>query len=307
MNKDDLEEQVNKEIIPSNYTWASYTKYNKLKETAQTVLDEENQNIPFDQRYSQSRIDNLLHELQTTLINRVNATNEINHKAQEMSDSAENNTELTSEEREALLEQIDNHKSEISNDIDDQTTDQGVEQVKNEGLTTLEGDVGQPVIKPNARNEINNKVTEQKNLINQNNEATQEEKNEAVTQVDTHSADALRKISEADLNDQVNNAKDEGLRLINSDIPQPQQKAQARAVINQKVQDKINEINGNAQATQDEKDAAIGNVNQAKDQALQNINNADTNDNVTSAKNTGVNAIEQLTVTPVKNKALLMK
>ena len=43
MNKDNLEEQVNKEIIPSNYTWASYTKYNKLKETAQTVLDEENQ------------------------------------------------------------------------------------------------------------------------------------------------------------------------------------------------------------------------------------------------------------------------
>ena len=49
-------------------------------------------------------------------------------------------------------------------------------------------------------------------------------KNEAVTQVDTHSADALRKISEADSNDQVNNAKDEGLRLINSDVPQPQQK-----------------------------------------------------------------------------------
>ena len=46
----------------------------------------------------------------------------------------------------------------------------------------------------------------------------------------------------------------------------------------------------------------IGNVNQAKDQALQNINNADTNGNVTSAKNTGVNAIEQLTVTPVKTK-----
>ena len=47
-----------------------------------------------------------------------------------MSDSAENNTELTSEEREALLEQIDNHKSEISNDIDDQTTDQGVNRLK---------------------------------------------------------------------------------------------------------------------------------------------------------------------------------
>ena len=64
-------------------------------------------------------------------------------------------------------------------------------------------------------------------------------KNEAVvTQVDTHSADALRKISEADSNDQVNNAKDEGLRLINLMYRSPQQKAQARAVINQKVQEK---------------------------------------------------------------------
>ena len=120
-------------------------------------------------------------------------------------------------------------------------------------------------------------------MINQNNEATQEEKNEAVTQVDTHSADALRKISEADSNDQVNNAKDEGLRLINSDVPQPQQKLKLERLLIKSTR-KINEINGNAQATRDEKDAAIGNVNQAKDQALQNINNADTNGNVTSAK-----------------------
>ena len=31
MNKDDLSEQVNKDIIPSNYTLASYNKYNKMK------------------------------------------------------------------------------------------------------------------------------------------------------------------------------------------------------------------------------------------------------------------------------------
>ena len=70
MNKDDLSEQVNKDIIPSNYTLASYNKYNKLKERAQTVLDEETNNTPFNQRYSQTQIDDLLHELQTTLISR---------------------------------------------------------------------------------------------------------------------------------------------------------------------------------------------------------------------------------------------
>ena len=48
INKDDLSEQVNvnKDIIPSNYTLASYNKYNKLKERAQTILDEEANNVP---------------------------------------------------------------------------------------------------------------------------------------------------------------------------------------------------------------------------------------------------------------------
>ena len=99
MNKDDLSEQVNKDIIPSNYTLASYNKYNKLKERAQTVLDEETNNTPFNQRYSQTQIDDLLHELQTTLINRVSASREINDKAQEMTDAVYDSTELTTEEK----------------------------------------------------------------------------------------------------------------------------------------------------------------------------------------------------------------
>lgn len=110
----------------------------------------------------------------------MDAAQEINNKAQDMSDEAEANNELTTEEKEALTERIDNDKNEILSKIDDQTTDEGVEQVKNTGLTTLAADTPQPVIKPKAREAINNKVTDQKALINQNNEATHEEKNVAI-------------------------------------------------------------------------------------------------------------------------------
>ena len=68
MNKDDLSEQVNKDIIPSNYTLASYNKYNKLKRTFRPFLDEETTIHLLSKRYSQTQIDDLLHELQTTLI-----------------------------------------------------------------------------------------------------------------------------------------------------------------------------------------------------------------------------------------------
>lgn len=124
----------------------------------------------------------------------MDAAQEINNKAQDMSDEAEANNELTTEEKEALTERIDNDKNEILSKIDDQTTDEGVEQVKNTGLTTLAADTPQPVIKPKAREAINNKVTDQKALINQNNEATHEEKNVAIQKVDNHSSESLQKL-----------------------------------------------------------------------------------------------------------------
>ena len=123
----------------------------------------------------------------------MDAAQEINNKAQDMSDEAEANNELTTEEK-ALTERIDNDKNEILSKIDDQTTDEGVEQVKNTGLTTLAADTPQPVIKPKAREAINNKVTDQKALINQNNEATHEEKNVAIQKVDNHSSESLQKL-----------------------------------------------------------------------------------------------------------------
>ena len=145
----------------------------------------------------------------------MDAAQEINNKAQDMSDEAEANNELTTEEKEALTERIDNDKNEILSKIDDQTTDEGVEQVKNTGLTTLAADTPQPVIKPKAREAINNKVTDQKALINQNNEATHEEKNVAIQKLII----ILRnhyKIGEAETESTVNAARDEGINNISS-------------------------------------------------------------------------------------------
>ncbi|TBW83298.1 DUF1542 domain-containing protein, partial [Staphylococcus hominis] len=160
------------EVIPSNYTLASFNAYKKLKAQAQTILEEEANNKPINERVSQAEIDSLLHQLQNTLINRVDAAQEINNKAQDMSDEAEANNELTTEEKDTLVDQIENHKNEISNNIDDELTDDGVERVKEAGLHTLESDTPHPVTKPNARQVVNNRADQQKTLIRNNHEAT---------------------------------------------------------------------------------------------------------------------------------------
>lgn len=302
MNKDDLSEQVNKDIIPSNYTLASYNKYNKLKERAQTVLDEETNNTPFNQRYSQTQIDDLLHELQTTLINRVSASREINDKAQEMTDAVYDSTELTTEEKDTLVDQIENHKNEISNNIDDELTDDGVERVKEAGLHTLESDTPHPVTKPNARQVVNNRADQQKTLIRNNHEATTEEQNEAIRQVEAHSSDAIAKIGEAETDTTVNEARDNGTKLIATDVPNPTKKAEARAAVTNSANSKIKDINNNTQATLDERNDAIALVNRSKDEAIQNINTAQGNDDVTEAQNNGTNTIQQVPLTPVKRQ-----
>ncbi|WP_145371665.1 SasC/FmtB family protein [Staphylococcus epidermidis] len=302
MNKDDLSEKVNKDIIPSNYTLASYNKYNKLKERAQTVLDEETNNTPFNQRYSQTQIDDLLHELQTTLINRVSASREINDKAQEMTDAVYDSTELTTEEKDTLVDQIENHKNEISNNIDDELTDDGVERVKEAGLHTLESDTSHPVTKPNARQVVNNRADQQKTLIRNNHEATTEEQNEAIRQVEAHSSDAIAKIGEAETDTTVNEARDNGTKLIATDVPNPTKKAEARAAVTNSANSKIKDINNNTQATLDERNDAIALVNRSKDEAIQNINTAQGNDDVTEAQNNGTNTIQQVPLTPVKRQ-----
>ena len=220
MNKDDLSEQVNKDIIPSNYTLASYNKYNKLKERAQTVLDEETNNTPFNQRYSQTQIDDLLHELQTTLISRVSASREINDKAQEMTDGVYDSTELTTEEKDTLVDQIENHKMKFLITLMMNLQMMVLKELKRLDYT-LESDTPHPVTKPNARQVVNNKAEQQKTLIRNNHEATTEEQNEAISQVEAHSSDAIAKIGEAETDTTVNEARDNGTRLIATDIPNP--------------------------------------------------------------------------------------
>ena len=52
-----------------------------------------------------------------------------------MTDAVYDSTELTTEEKDTLVDQIENHKNEISNNIDDELTDDGVEKSQRGWIT----------------------------------------------------------------------------------------------------------------------------------------------------------------------------
>ena len=301
MNKDDLQAQYNWGVVPSDYTYASYQEYNRLKQQALTILNEDRNHVPLNQQVSQATIDNLLHQMQHTLISRVDAARELGQKADDRSDEVDTVNDLTDDENDAYRGQITNLKNDALNHIDDQTTDDGVTREKEAGINKINQVNIVPVIKPNARQAINDKANEQ---INQNQEATQEEHDNALNELNQASEQAIQNIKQGISNSDVDDAKNKGIDAILDIAPVTIVKQAAREAIANNAQQKIADINTNHEATLEEREAAIQLVNQAVTSANDNILKANTNNDVDVVKNNALNQIQAITpATIVKTNA----
>ncbi|UXU41100.1 LPXTG-anchored aggregation protein SasC [Staphylococcus aureus] len=304
MNKDALQAEVDRRIQQADYTFASLDIFNGLKRRAQTILDENRNNVPLNKRVSQADIDSLTNQMQHTLIRSVDAENAVNKKVDQMEDLVNQNDELTDEEKQAAIQVIEEHKNEIIGDIGDQTTDAGVTRIKDQGIQTLSGDTATPVVKPNAKKAIRDKATKQREIINATPDATEDEIQDAINQLATDETDAIDNVTNATTNADVETAKNNGINTIGAVVPQVTHKKAARDAINQATATKRQQINSNREATQEEKDAALNELTQATNHALEQINQATTNADVDNAKGDGINAINPIApVTVVKQAA----
>ncbi|MCG9836939.1 LPXTG-anchored repetitive surface protein SasC [Staphylococcus argenteus] len=304
MNKDALQAEVDRRIQQADYTFASLDIFNNLKRRAQTILDENRNNVPLNQRVSQADIDSLTNQMQHTLIRSADAENEVNRKVDQMEDLVNQNDELTDEEKQAAIQVIEEHKNEIIGDIGDQTTDDGVTRIKDQGIETLSRDMATPVVKPNAKQAIRDKATQQRAIINATPDATEDEIQDALNQLTTDETDAIDNVTNATTNQDVESAKNNGVNTIGAVVPQVTHKQAARDAINQATATKRQQINDNREATQEEKNAALNELTQATNHALEQINQATTNADVDNAKADGLNAINPVTpVTVVKQAA----
>ncbi|HGZ8787844.1 TPA: LPXTG-anchored aggregation protein SasC [Staphylococcus aureus] len=304
MDKDALQAEVDRRIQQADYTFASLDIFNDLKKRAQTILAENRNNVPLNKRVSQADIDSLTNQMQHTLIRSVDAENAVNQKADQMEDLVNQNDELTDEEKQAAIQVIEEHKGNIIGDIGDQTTDDGVTRIKDQGIQTLSGDTATPVVKPNAKKAIRDKATKQREIINATPDATEDEIQDALNQLATDETDAIDNVTNATTNADVETAKNNGINTIGAVVPQVTHKKAARDAINQATATKRQQINSNREATQEEKNAALNELTQATNHALEQINQATTNADVDNAKGDGLNAINPIApVTVVKQAA----
>ncbi|CAC8373168.1 fmtB protein [Staphylococcus aureus] len=300
MNKDALQQQVNSQVDDSHYTTASIAEYNKLKQQADTILNEDANHVETANRASQADIDGLVTKLQAALIDNQAAISELDAKAQEKVTAAQQSKKVTQDEVAALVTKINNDKNNAIAEINKQTTAQGVTTEKDNGIAVLEQDVITPTVKPQAKQAIADKVQAQETAIDANNGATTEEKTAAKQQVQTEKTTADTAIDGAHSNAEVEAAKNAEIAKIEAIQPATTTKDDAKQAIATKANERKAAIAQTQEITAEEIAAANANVDNAVTEANNHIETANSQNEVDQAKTTGEASIDQ--VTPTVNK-----
>lgn len=300
MNKDALQQQVNSQVDDSHYTTASIAEYNKLKQQADTILNEDANHVETANRASQADIDGLVTKLQAALIDNQAAISELDAKAQEKVTAAQQSKKVTQDEVAALVTKINNDKNNAIAEINKQTTAQGVTTEKDNGIAVLEQDVITPTVKPQAKQDIIQAVTTRKQQIKKSNASLQDEKDVANDKIGKIETKAIKDIDAATTNAQVEAIKTKAINDINQTAPATTAKAAALEEFDEVVQAQIDQAQIdqaplNPDTTNEEVAEAIERINAAKVSGVKAIEATTTAQDLDRVKNEEIFKIENIT------------
>ncbi|HCX3562260.1 TPA: DUF1542 domain-containing protein [Staphylococcus aureus] len=290
MNKDALQQQVNSQVDDSHYTTASIAEYNKLKQQADTILNEDANHVETANRASQADIDGLVTKLQAALIDNQAAIAELDAKAQEKVTAAQQSKKVTQDEVAALVTKINNDKNNAIAEINKQTTAQGVTTEKDNGIAVLEQDVITPTVKPQAKQDIIQAVTTRKQQIKKSTASLQDEKDVANDKIGKIETKAIKDIDAATTNAQVEAIKTKAINDINQTAPATTAKAAALEEFDEVVQAPLN-----PDTTNEEVAEAIERINAAKVSGVKAIEATTTAQDLDRVKNEEISKIENIT------------
>ncbi|WP_226956347.1 DUF1542 domain-containing protein [Staphylococcus sp. B2-b] len=228
----------------------------------------------------------------------------MNQKATDKNQAIENTTEATQEEKQLALNDVAHQQFNANNNINQANTTDDLTTAKNNGIAAIDAVNVQARTRDAARNAVVQKVADQILTINNNPDATDEEKQEAVNQVHQTEQQALKDINAANTENEINGIQTQNVNTIGNVVPASLAKPNAIAEVNQTAANHNDEIDANQNATNEEKAVAKEQVDGLAKNTTTNINDATNNQDVTQAKELGINQINAVTpATTVKDDA----
>ncbi|MDM7882284.1 DUF1542 domain-containing protein [Staphylococcus borealis] len=223
-------------------------------------------------------------------------------KANEKLVEIENNTNATFEERETAKTSVNEALINATNDVRNATTNQLVETAQTSNANHISQIEPNSVHRNNMKQELERAIASKKSVIDNDTNATIEEKNEAKAKIDEIANQARLNIERGVHNTDVTTAKENAVNKINDVQVNAVKKNLARQAIIDQANVKKSEIDRTPNATDEEKAAAKAKVDEAVTLAKNAIDEATSNAGVDTAKTEGTDAINHVQPT-VEKKA----
>ncbi|VXC69104.1 DUF1542 domain-containing protein [Staphylococcus pasteuri] len=321
--KNDAIQEVNKaladklkEINASNATEQDKTDaINKAKELANQIINDINNSTSNDQVNKVQQSGNkAIDEIHANEIPKakIDAKNDIEQKINDLITKITNNPDLTDTEKQQLINQLNQLKQQSNNDIDNATTKEDIDRIKQKLEDAVNNISNYVKAKVDAKNEIKDAAAAKIKEIDNNPDLTPEQKAAAKVEVNRLKEQALKDIDNAtDLNG-IDEAKSNAQDTINQFDPNQftidQAKDKAKQAIEDAANNKLKDIDNNPDLTPEQKAAAKDEVNRLKEQALKDIDNAKDLNGIDEAKSKAQDTINQFdpnqfTIDQAKDKA----
>ena len=301
---DALESKTNEINTASNLDSATKQELiNRANAEADTAIEKIDQATSNDQALaaSQAGVDKILGiEVPTLADAKQSAIDAINDAFKQKETEINNASQLTSDEKQNLINQANSIADNAQDAINNATTNQSVEEAKNAGIEKINA-INVPTTsatKDEAIKAIDDALTNKINEINNATNITAEEKANLIDEANNAANTAKDNITKATSDSEVATATTDGINAIaNVTVPSLETaKDQAKNMIDDVLNEKKNEINNADNLSDSQKQDSINQATEEADQAKKNIDNATTNNDVQTAEDNGAQAIENVTV-----------
>ena len=229
----------------------------------------------------------------------------VRQEAETKRQEIENNLDLTANERDVLLGQVDQVLAAAEQAINQGARNADVEDKQTEGTNNIRAIQVQASVRPQAIQAVTEQANTQRQAINQTQGLTENERQAALNQLDQTLAKAIEDIKAADDNEEVGNAKTKGIQAIQAVTAVAKIKNEAIQSVRQVADAKKDNILQNTDLTSEERKTLTDAIEAEVQKAVGLINQANSNETVTAEKNLAEETIANLLVTPeVKPNAI---
>ncbi|NGT19457.1 DUF1542 domain-containing protein, partial [Staphylococcus aureus] len=268
---------------------AAINTLNQDRQQAIESIKQANTNAEVDQAATVA--ENNIDAVQVDVVKKQAARDKITAEVAKRIEAVKQTPNATDEEKQAAVNQINQLKDQAINQINQNQTNDQVDTTTNQAVNAIDNVEAEVVIKPTAIADIEKAVKEKQQQIDNSLDSTDNEKEVASQALAKEKEKALAAIDQAQTNSQVNQAATNGVSAIKIIQPETKVKPAAREKINQKANELRAKINQDKEATAEERQVALDKINEFVNQAMTDITNNRTNQQVDDTTSQALDSI----------------